>query len=553
MNTAVRKWDLLRAAREMNDRGLVKSARWASELAITLPRTAPPDGWRQSQLDDWNDLDEYDSYSLSKSCFDCKEFDRAAFYLKGCTSLPCVFLRGYSAFLGHKKRIVEGACNSKDNLDSDSMLESLKAEFGTFYEKGELDGYGLYLYGIILKELGIKGESASIFLKSVHSTPYLWSAWQELADACETQEDLDNLDLPSHWMANVFKAYALVHLRSFVKALDVYKTLVATENVSKDWLHLKSQMAIAHYGRRKFHESRQLFKEISSQDPYRLDNMDIYSNVLFVLDMKSDLSHLAHHVVIVDKYRPQTCCIVGNYCSLRGDHEKAVQYFKRALSLDSGFSTAWTLLGHEYMELKNIAAAVETYRKAVDLDPREFKAWYGLGQTYEVLKMPLYSLHYYQKAYFLQPQDSRMLIALGGTYERLKKYHLAEKYYSRAVADGDVEDVAALQLAKLYEFLDEDSNAAEVYTRLARRWEETGSVASANDVSHCYRFLVIYHMRVTKNWTAAEAFALKCCELAETMQEGKSFLQEISQLSAGATKETSAEDMPLSPADISFT
>ena len=99
-------------------------------------------------------------------------------------------------------------------------------------------------------------------------------------------------------MANVFKAYALVHLRSFVKALDVYKTLVATENVSKDWLHLKSQMAIAHYGRRsnvtsanslrfhffvEFHESRQLFKEISSQDPYRLDNMDIYSNVLFVL------------------------------------------------------------------------------------------------------------------------------------------------------------------------------------------------------------------------------------------------------------------------------
>ncbi len=39
-------------------------------------------------------------------------------------------------------------------------------------------------------------------------------------------------------------------------------------------------------------------------------------------------------------------------------HDKAVQYFKRALRLNRGYLAAWTLLGHEYMEAKNTPAAI---------------------------------------------------------------------------------------------------------------------------------------------------------------------------------------------------
>jgi len=35
------------------------------------------------------------------------------------------------------------------------------------------------------------------------------------------------------------------------------------------------------------------------------------------------LSHLAHRAAAADKYRPETCCIIGNYYSLKGQHEKA--------------------------------------------------------------------------------------------------------------------------------------------------------------------------------------------------------------------------------------
>ncbi len=48
------------------------------------------------------------------------------------------------------------------------------------------------------------------------------------------------------------------------------------------------------------------------------------------------------------------------------DHIKAIFYFKKALKLDKNFLAAWTLMGHEYLEMKNISGAIQAYRNAVD-------------------------------------------------------------------------------------------------------------------------------------------------------------------------------------------
>lgn len=55
----------------------------------------------------------------------------------------------------------------------------------------------------------------------------------------------------------------------------------------------------------------------------------------------------------------------GNYYSLRQQHEKAVMYFQRALKLNPHYLSAWTLMGHEFMELKNTSAALQAYRQAI--------------------------------------------------------------------------------------------------------------------------------------------------------------------------------------------
>lgn len=81
--------------------------------------------------------------------------------------------------------------------------------------------------------------------------------------------------------------------------------------------------------------------------------------------MKVELADLAAHCVNIDKYRAETCCVIGNYYSVRHEHEEAVLYFQRALKLDPNFISAWTLMGHEYMELSNHSAAIQAYRKAL--------------------------------------------------------------------------------------------------------------------------------------------------------------------------------------------
>lgn len=165
--------------------------------------------------------------------------------------------------------------------------------------------------------------------------------------------------------------------------------------------------------------------------------------------------------------------LLGNYYSLRSDHQKAVMYFHRALKMNPQYLSAWTLLGHEFMEMKNTNGAIHSYRQAIgkfffkvfsaylgsilyfpfiffnlpEVNRRDYRAWYGLGQTYEILKMPFYGLYYYKQAQLLRPHDSRMVLALGEAYEKQDKIQDALKCYYKACNVGDIEGMALLKLA----------------------------------------------------------------------------------------------------------
>ena len=73
------------------------------------------------------------------------------------------------------------------------------------------------------------------------------------------------------------------------------------------------------------------FEKLVDADPYRLEHMDTYSNILYIKECHGDLANLALRCFYNNKYSPEACCVVGNYYSLMGDHIKAVIYFRKAL------------------------------------------------------------------------------------------------------------------------------------------------------------------------------------------------------------------------------
>jgi anaphase-promoting complex subunit 8 len=190
-------------------------------------------------------------------------------------------------------------------------------------------------------------------------------------------------------------------------------------------------------------EAEVAFSNILHEDPHRIESLDHYSNILYVLRNRPKLAFLAQLTTSTDRFRPETCCVVGNYYSLKSEHEKAVQYFRRALTLDRNFLSAWTLMGHEYVEMKNTHAAIESYRRAVDVNRKDYRAWYGLGQTYEILEMHLYALYYYQRASSLRPLDSTMWTAVGNCYDKVGRPQQSIKAYKRALVAGTYYDTSS--------------------------------------------------------------------------------------------------------------
>ena len=55
-----------------------------------------------------------------------------------------------------------------------------------------------------------------------------------------------------------------------------------------------------------------LLEKLRADDPYRLEDMDVLSNMYYVNGQKSDLANLAHHCDEIDKFRVETCCVIGN-------------------------------------------------------------------------------------------------------------------------------------------------------------------------------------------------------------------------------------------------
>eukprot|EP00039_Didymoeca_costata_P020384 m.341070 g.341070 ORF g.341070 m.341070 type:complete len:561 (+) comp19779_c0_seq1:215-1897(+) len=532
---------LLSISTKCTSRGLYNSAKWAAELATaivkntgTAPNSAPSDSEEDETPADKVKL------VLGKTFFDLRQYDRTAHSLEESQCHRAVFLANYSRYLAGEMRKEDEEADPLHPMDKSAAVnEELKTIRVRLEERDrvkKLDGFGHYLLGLVYKAQKLKQLAIDQFISAANKEPLHWGAWQELANLAEERpffQNLEKLKLPDHWMYKFFKAYVALELHLTDDALELYTELAEAYPTSN---YLVGQVAVARYNRREFDDAEDLFHQLRKNDPYRLDNVDTYSNILYVKEQKPELSYLAHEACRIDQYRVETCCVIGNYYSLKGRHEKAVEYFRRALKLDRNYLAAWTLMGHEYVELKNTPAAIEAYRRAVDVNPRDYRAWYGLGQTYELLKMPMYSLYYYRQAQKQRPNDSRMWSALAQTYKELNQWRDAAKCYERCcqLNENDPANLHGLGLIYLTKLEPNDPDKAAYFFKKAI--DLTVDAEESDVTLEAYQFLAEYYKGKEK-LEEAEKYAMRLMNVGGKYKEAaKLLLKDIEGLKIPADK-----------------
>jgi len=400
-------------------------------------------------------------FLMAKTYFDCRELDRcAAVFLPGPgapatpagLSQKALFLALYAKYLAGEKRMNEdsemilgphdGAATP--NRELPGVAAALHAWFAALPASGRrAQGWLEYLYGVVLAKSRNEALAIDYLVRSVHAYPFNWAAWQELLALLTTVDELAALvaRLPQNLMTFIFHVTASQELYSATP--QVHHALSQILAIFPASAFLKTQRALLHYHTKDFDDAEQIFSDLLAAEPHRLDHLDNYSNILYVMGMRPKLAFLAQLATATDKFRPETCCVVGNFYSLKSEHEKAVMYFRRALTLDRTFLSAWTLMGHEFVEMKNTHAAIESYRRAVDVNRKDYRAWYGLGQTYEVLEMHSYALFYHQRAAALRPYDPKLWMAVGQCFGKVGKVMNGIRAYKRALVAGSYYDAGA--------------------------------------------------------------------------------------------------------------
>ena len=235
------------------------------------------------------------------------------------------------------------------------------------------------------------------------------------------------------WLLDLFTKlgsgyFALTHYQC-VDAMQIFNS-VPVDQRETPWV--LAQIGKAYHEQAAYAEAERCFMRIRTMEPSRLEDMEVYSTILWHLKNEVDLAYLAHELVEIDRLSPQAWCAIGNSFSSQKDHDQALKCFRRAVQLDPKFAYAFTLQGHEHVANEEYDKALVSYRSAIAVESRHYNAWYGLGKVYE--KMGKYDVaeQHYRTAAGINPTNAVLICCIGAALEKMKNPKSALLQYTRA-------------------------------------------------------------------------------------------------------------------------
>lgn len=180
-----------------------------------------------------------------------------------------------------------------------------------------------------------------------------------------------------------------------------------TEQQATAWV--LSKVGRAQYEMMAYKDAKTTFQILRRVAPSWLDDVEVYSTVLWHLKDDVELAFLGHELTDSHYLEPQTWCAMGNSFSLQRCHQEAIKCFRRAGQLEPQLAYSYSLLGHEHFEAEEYGEATTAFRRALQVDPRHYSAWVGLGRAQERLGQGDKALRYYRSGEKVNPNNAALL------------------------------------------------------------------------------------------------------------------------------------------------
>lgn len=252
---------------------------------------------------------------------------------------------------------------------------------------------------------------------------------QAKSTATDRSKDIEALS----WLLDLFSklasGYFCLSRYRCQEAIQIFNSLPQPQ---RDTPWVLAQIGRSYYEQALYAEAERYFVRVKALAPSRLEDMEIYSTVLWHLKNDVELAYLAHELMEIDRLSPQAWCAVGNSFSHQRDHDQAIKCFKRATQLDPTFAYAFTLQGHEYVASEEYDKALEAYRKGISADSRHYNAWYGLGTVYEKMGKLEYAEQHFRNAASINPTNAVLVCCIGLVLEKMNNPKAALIQYGRA-------------------------------------------------------------------------------------------------------------------------
>ena len=222
--------------------------------------------------------------------------------------------------------------------------------------------------------------------------------------------------------------FCLSHYRC-QEAIQIFNSVIPSQRETP-WV--LAQIGRALYEQASYAEAEKYFARIKAIAPSRLEDMEVYSTILWHLRNEIDLAFLAHEIIDIDRDSPQAWCAVGNSFSLQRDHDQALKCFKRATQLDPKFAYAFALQGHEHVANEEYDKALAAYRSSIAAENRHYNAWYGIGKVFEKQGKYEFAEQHYRTAATINPTNAVLICYIGVVLEKMKNPRAALAQYTRS-------------------------------------------------------------------------------------------------------------------------